>query len=100
MACLLAACSSSAKAHGPVLVPDVVGMRVCDALPTLVKAGVVPEGTPSSEITWIVASQSPRAGERHVRGDAERLALRPDPTPESPPMSDYCKQAIATNALP
>src|SRR3954452_1996218 len=85
----LAACSSSGKAtptpitalRGPAVVPDVVGMRVCDALPVLVTAGVIPDATPNAEITWIVVAQRPKPGRRVRWKSFEDLRLKPDSTP-------------------
>ena len=97
---VLAGCSSGAHAASPfttggaAIVPNVVGMRVCDALPVLEKAGVVPLATIASEVTWIVGSQSPAAGSHAKRDVPEALALHPADS-SGPPLSRICQEAVA-----
>ena len=83
-----------------VVVPDVVSMRACDALPVLVKGGVVPEATPASQITWLVVAQAPAAGRRVPRDTTEVLDLAADAKQRAPSLSDSCKAALAMPRRP
>jgi len=82
-----------------VTVPNVVGKRACDALPVLVKAGLVPQATFAPEIAWVVVSQEPAAGTRVKHGTPAALNLRSAVEPTTPP-SDRCVQAIAMSTVP
>jgi hypothetical protein len=101
---LLCACSSGAHAaptpttteRGTLVVPTVVGLRVCDALPVLIKAGLTPEATIASKIDWIVGSQSPVAGDRVVRNATETLSLN-RPADSGPPLSRICQEAVSVS---
>ena len=91
-----AALTPTATARGRVVVPNVVGMRVCDALPVLGKAGLIPQATLSSEIDWIVGSQTPAAGTTVERDATEALTLNPADDSSSP-LSRICQQAVETS---
>jgi hypothetical protein len=79
-------------------VPNVIGMRACDALPLLVKAGLQPYATLASEVTWRVTGQRPEAGSAVERGGNASLTLEPDDDPKSP-LSANCAAAVASNEM-
>jgi hypothetical protein len=100
---LLCGCSTAHSAatpttieRGTLVVPKVVGMRVCDALPVLIKAGLTPEATIASTIDWIVVSQSPVAGDRVARDATETLSLN-RPADSGPPLSRICQEAVSVS---
>jgi hypothetical protein len=101
---LLCACSSGAQAaptpttteRGTVVVPKVVDMRACDALPVLIKAGLTPETTLASKIDWIVGYQSPVAGDRVMRNATETLLLS-RPADAGSPLSRICQEAVSAS---
>ncbi len=69
--------------------PNVVGKRVCDAMPLLASAGLVTIATPASQIAWIVSKQRPAAGRPVPSGTVEALSLTSVTEPTTP-LSKAC----------
>jgi hypothetical protein len=80
-----------------VTVPDVVGDMACDALPVIVKAGLVPYATLASEISWTVTAQDPKPNKHVPRRSDVTLSLT-EPSKRPTHISAHCREAAATAA--